>query len=112
MSDEQLSKVVSELQIINKTISKTYIIHADCEVAHVEEMRKGKKFNFVRRSGGGTAYQPAITKAVELGADAIIYFGDFDCADVPENPKRPFLWIGVGGADSPPGNFGRVLSIT
>lgn len=110
MSDEQLSKVVSELQSINKTISKTWLIHADCEVSHVEEMKPGRPFKFIRRSGGGTAYQPAINKALELGADAIIYFGDFDCADIPIDPRKPFLWVGVVDKE-PPGKFGRTLII-
>lgn len=111
MSDEQLQKVVSELQAINKQITKTFILHADCEVAHIEEMKKGKPFKFERRSNGGTAYQPAITKAVELGADCIIYFGDFDCADTPVDPKKPFLWVGVTSQEAPAA-FGQVLRLT
>jgi predicted metal-dependent peptidase len=59
---------------------------------------------------GGTAYQPAITKAVELKVDGIIYMGDADAADTPIDPKKPFLWALVRNSP-PPAKFGKVIRI-
>ena len=109
VSDAQFASFLSEIKVISKTISKTWMIHADCEVQSVEDLSK-MKLEFVRKGNGGTAYQPAIDKCKELKCDAIIYFGDFDCADVPSNPGVPFLWVGVGNQE-PPGKFGKVLRI-
>jgi hypothetical protein len=45
---------------------------------------------------------------VELKVDGILYCGDFDSADTPENPKKPFLWVGVRNSP-PPATFGKVI---
>jgi predicted metal-dependent peptidase len=110
MQDDQIVLVLAEIQSICKQISKAYLIHADVEVSHVTEIKPGKKLEYKRRSSGGTAYQPAIDKALSLGADVIIYFGDFDCSDTPKDPGKPFLWVGVGD-QKPPGTFGQVLRL-
>lgn len=110
ISDEDYNAFMNEVLQISKLVSKTHIIHADCVVQKVEEVKKGKKFKRTRHGSGGTAYQPAITKAKELGCDVIVYFGDFDCADTPTNPGKPFLWIGVGSS-KPPADFGRIIRL-
>lgn len=109
MSDEQLRMVFTEVKAISKQVTKVWVIHADSEVALVEDLSK-VDFKPTRRANGGTAYQPAITKCVELGCDVIMYFGDFDSSDVPVDPKKPFLWIGVGN-QKPPADFGKVLRL-
>lgn len=106
MSDKALTQGWSEMLAIHKT--KPYIkitfIEADSEVNNVREFNSKLKPEIKGR--GGTAYQPAIDKAVELGVNGIIYFGDMDAFDKPNNPKIPFLWVGVG-KQKPPADFGK-----
>jgi predicted metal-dependent peptidase len=109
VSEEQHAAFMSEIKSIAKLVSKTYLVHADCEVAGVEDLSK-VKFNATRKAGGGTAYQPAITKCKELKCNMIVYFGDFDTADTPTNPGVPFLWVGVGNSPAP-ANFGKVIRL-
>jgi predicted metal-dependent peptidase len=106
VSDEELSMFWTELQAIGACGVKITIIEADCVVQNVYDFEVGKLPNFKGR--GGTAYSPAIEKAVELKVDGIIYCGDFDTADTPENPKKPFLWVGVRKSP-PPADFGKVI---
>jgi predicted metal-dependent peptidase len=94
------------MQAINTCGVKITVIEADCAVQNVYEFEAGKTPNFKGR--GGTAYSPAIEKAVELKVDGILYCGDFDSADTPENPKKPFLWVGVRNSP-PPATFGKVI---
>lgn len=113
VSDEAYAKFMSEIAIIAKSTTITYLVHADCEVQKVDIIKGGKpKANMLgaRHGGGGTAYQPAIDRCKKLGCDAIIYFGDFDCADTPVNPGLPFLWVGVGQQEAPAA-FGKVLRL-
>lgn len=109
VSDEQLTAFMSEIKAIAKSVTKTWLVHADCAVAAVEDLSKAK-LNPTRRASGGTAYQPAIDKCVELKCNMIIYFGDFDTADLPKDPKVPFLWVGVGNSPAP-AQFGKVIRL-
>jgi predicted metal-dependent peptidase len=111
MSEEWLGKIYDQIQQLLTSQGLLHIIHADCEVAAVETLKKGDRFNFVRRSNGGTAYDPAIKKAVELNVDAIIYFGDMDTADTPEDPGIPVLWITTSNNITKPGNFGEMVRL-
>lgn len=106
VSDEELGLFWAEINAINSLGVKIIVIEADCEVKNCYEYDKNKTPSFVGR--GGTAYNPAIEKALELKVDGIMYFGDFDTADTPKNPKKPFLWVGVRRSP-PPADFGRVI---
>jgi predicted metal-dependent peptidase len=110
VSNDQYAMFLQEVKSIAKQVDITWFIQADCEVQKVEKLTNKTTFVPNRAGMGGTAYQPAITKAKELGCDVIIYFGDFDSADVPVDPKVPFLWVGVGKQE-PPGAFGKVLRL-
>lgn len=110
ISDAQYMAFMTEVKSLCKNVEKTYLVHADCEVQKVETLGPTTKVTPTRYGSGGTAYQPAITKCVELGCDVILYFGDFDTSDVPVDPKRPFLWIGVGSQEAP-AKFGKVLRL-
>lgn len=110
ISNEAYTAFMTEIVRIAKLTNATYVIEADCEVHNVEKVKKGKMPEMVRRSMGGTAYQPAITKAMELKVDAIIYMGDFDTSDRPENPRIAFLWVGVGNQPAP-ADFGEVIRL-
>jgi predicted metal-dependent peptidase len=111
ISDEQFNTFMSEIVDISKNVSEAHLIYADCIVQKVVKIDNKNKIPMERFGAGGTAYMPAITKALELNCDAILYFGDFDCADKPEDPKKPFLWVGVGNQE-PPATFGKVLRLT
>ena len=108
VSDEELTRFWAEMNAISSCGAKITVIEADCSVQNVYDFEKGKTPSFKGR--GGTAYNPAIKKAVELKVDGIIYCGDFDSADTPENPKQPFLWVGVRKSP-PPADFGKVIYI-
>lgn len=91
VSDREFAQFFAEVHAIHKLGGiKITLIEADCEVHKVYEY--DPKHPPQRNSAGGTAYQPAIDKAVELGVDGLIYFGDGDCADTPKQPRLPFLW--------------------
>jgi predicted metal-dependent peptidase len=109
VSQEQHEAFMAEIKSIAAMVNKTWLVHADCEVAAVEDLSKAK-FNPSRRAGGGTMYQPAIDKCRELKCNMIVYFGDFDTADRPTNPGVPFLWVGVGN-QAAPAEFGKVIRL-
>jgi len=106
VSDEELSMFWAEMQSIGACGVKITVIEADCIVQNVYEFEAGKTPDFKGR--GGTAYNPAIKKAIELKVDGILYCGDFDTADTPENPNKPFLWVGVRKSPAP-AEFGKVI---
>jgi predicted metal-dependent peptidase len=106
VSDEELSMFWAEIQAISACNVKITVIEADAAVQNVYDFDPKKTPEFKGR--GGTCYNPAIQKAVELKVDGIIYCGDFDAADQPENPNKPFLWVGVRNSP-PPATFGRVI---
>jgi predicted metal-dependent peptidase len=110
VSDESFQSFLAEVSRISQICSITYIIDADCAVQNVEVVKKGKPIKRERRGGGGTAYQPAIDECMKRNCDAILYFGDFDCADTPTNPGIPFLWVGVGESKKP-GDFGAEIRL-
>lgn len=106
--DEAFTQFFAEIDTIADMGVEITIIDADCGVAAVYKYEKRKP---VKRYGnGGTAYQPAIQKAMELEVDGIIYMGDMDSSDTPTNPKVPFLWAIVGNQE-PPANFGTKVRI-
>jgi predicted metal-dependent peptidase len=106
VSNDELSMFWSEMQAIYNCGVKITVIEADSIVQNVYDFEAGTTPKFKGR--GGTSYNPAIQKAVELGVDGILYCGDFDVSDIPENPKKPFLWVGVRNSP-PPANFGKVI---
>ena len=108
ISDESYSMFMAEVSRISAYCNKVILVDADSEVQNVTALKKKQKPKMVRYGSGGTAYAPAILKCVEMKVDAIVYFGDMDSADVPQNPGIPFLWAIVGLQD-PPGTFGGVL---
>lgn len=113
VSDEQYAMFMREVKSIATQTAITYLVHADCAVHKVDTIKDGKAKSEVlskRHGNGGTAYQPAITKCMELQCDAIVYFGDMDSADEPKNPGIPFIWARVGSQE-PPGNFGKTVDV-
>ncbi len=110
ISDEAYLAFMAEIERISKIVGTTYVIDADCVVQNVQTVSKNKQLKKERYGNGGTAYSPAIKEAVRLKCDAIIYFGDFDSSDTPENPNKPFLWVGVG-TQEPPAKFGTCVRL-
>lgn len=110
VSDAQFAAFINEIVSVSKNCAEANLIYADCEVQKVVNLKGGKAPPNERYGNGGTAYEPAIRKAVELGSNAIIYFGDMDTADTPKNPGLPVLWV-TCGSEVRPGDFGRMLKI-
>lgn len=111
VSDDAFRTFVSEINHIVKSCEITVIyMDADCQVHDTKTVTANKKLKYVRNGAGGTAYQPAITKCLEIGVDAIVYFGDGDTSDTPEDPRIPFIWALVGDSERP-GDFGDVVRI-
>lgn len=109
VSNEELSMFFSEIKSIYACGVDITIIEADSVVQNVYKFDPKTIPDFKGR--GGTAYNPAIEMAVKLKVDGIIYCGDFDSADTPKNPNKPFLWVGVRNSP-PPANFGKVIYLT
>lgn len=110
VGDESFAQVFSELDsIVASGDVEVVCLDADCQVAAVYDYKKGMKAE--RKGGGGTAYQPAISKALELKVDGIVYAGDFDSSDTPQKPSVPFLWLGINTKSPPPANFGKVVYV-
>lgn len=111
VGDDQYITLMKEVIGMAKETHDIYLIQADAEVKKVEKINGKKDLAKLERSGyGGTAYQPAISKALELKCNAIVYLGDMDCADEPNNPYVPVLWVTVGSTTKP-GNFGWMLPL-
>jgi predicted metal-dependent peptidase len=108
VSDKELAMFWTEMEAIHKCGVLLTVIEADSEVKNVYEFDPKKQPEFKGR--GGTNYGEPIKKAKELKADGIIFFGDADCADKPEDPKKPFLWALVRDS-SAPAPFGKVIRI-
>lgn len=110
MSHDDIKRCFSEIHKIATTIhAQITVIEADSEVKNVYEYDPKNPPQPV--GGGGTAYQPAIDKALELGVNGIIYLGDMDAFDTPKDPKIPVLWGVVGSRQKPPADFGKVIYI-
>lgn len=108
VGDDAFTQFFAEIEKIVSMGVEVTVIDADCSVAAVYDYKKGKGAK--RYGSGGTAYQPAISKAKELKVDGIIYFGDMDSADKPKNPNVPFLWC-IVGKQSPPATWGKKVYI-
>lgn len=110
MSDSDLQEVHAELVGIHRQGIKMIVIQCDSAVKNVAEEFDPNK-PFLAHGRGGTLYQPAIDAAMEHSPNGIIYFGDFDSADTPADPKIPFLWVGNNANVMPPATFGKVTYI-
>lgn len=110
MSDTQVAQIFTEIDKIHGMGVEIHVIQADTEVKSSELYNPKKPW--ARLGSGGTAYGPAILYAKnELEVDGIIYAGDFDAFDTPQNPHVNFLWLGVNTTQKAPGNFGRTIYI-
>lgn len=110
MSDEDIRRCFSEIKKINDTTNnRLTVIEADSNITQIYDFDPKKKIQIKGR--GGTAYGPALEKAVEIGATAVIYCGDMDAFDTPKDPKIPVLWAVIGSKQSPPAKFGDAIYI-
>jgi predicted metal-dependent peptidase len=107
--DAAFSQFFAELGAIADMGVKITCIDCDTAVAAIYEYDKKKKPE--RFGNGGTSYSPGIEAAKKLNVDGIIYFGDMDCSDTPQDPKKPFLWAIVGNNMNRPGNFGSIVKV-
>jgi predicted metal-dependent peptidase len=106
---EDLEQFLAEIRKIHEAGGKVTVMVCDTKVNEVFEYKPKMKIELT--GGGGTLYQPMIDKAKELDADAMIIFGDGDCADTPKKPKFPVLWA-LTRERKRPANFGGFVRVT
>ncbi len=111
ISDESYLKFIDELFSLIPESETINVIQADCEIKEVKKVKSKNQIEYKRTGHGGTAYDPALKKCKELKCDAIIYFGDMDTSDVPENPGIPVLWVNVNPGAPKPAEFGYMINI-
>lgn len=110
VSNEHVQEFYNEVGAMIPSISELWLVQADCDVHSSTKITKKSQLIVKRTGNGGTAYNSAIKECVNKKCDAIIYFGDMDCGDTPDNPQLPFLWVSVG-SDNKPGNFGTLIKL-
>lgn len=109
MCDEQVLQVHTEVAKVSDMGVEVLYIPMDSEAGKVVKFKKGMRLQ--RTRCGGTYYQPPLDVAALLGVDAVLFLGDFDCADKPKKPKFPVLWIGINTTSPAPANFGKVIYV-
>lgn len=105
VSDAALQQFMAEINKIAQ-YAKVTVVEADTEIKNSYVFKKKDKYKLSGR--GGTAYKPAFDFFNDAEpVDALIYFGDMDCADESDllKPKYPVLWAIVGNQE-PPVKFG------
>ena len=110
VNDALYHQFLSEIDVAARIEGiKFTIIQSDCEINSITEYTP--KMKLERTGMGGTAYMPAIIKAIELKVDGMIYFGDGDIFEEKLiKPKFPFLWAMEEGRNAP-AIWGKVCHI-
>lgn len=110
ISEDELQLFFSEIdRMFDEQKTVLYIMEADTVIRDVYEYKRGMKIT--PKGRGGTAYNPALIKAKELGVDACIYFGDMDSADEPVKPRGfSVLWASVR-KETNPFSFGKFMKV-
>jgi predicted metal-dependent peptidase len=69
------------------------VIYVDCRVAGVQLLSQEETPLPV--GGGGTSYRPGFQylRDEEIEAAGVVYFTDGQCADFPDEPDWPVLWV-------------------
>lgn len=109
MDDEQVAQVYAEVAKVADMGIEVLYVPMDSEAGEVVKFKKGMRLQ--RTRSGGTYYQPPLDVAEKLGVDAVVFLGDFDCADKPRKPKFPVLWIGINTNSPAPGGFGKAIYV-
>lgn len=108
VSDQELAQYYGELKYLHNMGVEITVIQADAVVSKVEKYKPSKSYGVTGR--GGTLYNPALEAAKKEGVDLIVYFGDMDAADVPNNPGIPVIWVSSSG-QKPPADFGHAIYV-
>lgn len=111
VSDEYLSQMFAEAKKLHNEGYHLTLIEASMEVCREYEFDPKKPL--VAHGRGGTAYNPGLKRAEELGVDAIIYLGDGGCIESENElykPKIPVMWCMTEG-DRPPANWGKYVEM-
>lgn len=97
---EAIKQCLAEINKLQSDDVDILLMQCDSEIAGIQTINKRiTEFNLKGR--GGTAFQPALDKAKELGVDGIIYFTDGDCFDTLTEPDFPVLWALMPGCRAP-----------
>lgn len=109
MSDDDVMVAIREVIGIIGNSGKVTLIQADAEVHKVTDITGDLDLKYTRVCNGGTMYGPALEKAAELESDVVIYIGDMDSADTPQDPGIPVIWVTTSPGKTPPANFGQLV---
>lgn len=91
VSDKELQQFFAEIDKMYIPGMQIKIIEADYDIQQIYDYEPKMKIEVAGR--GGTAYNPAILKAIELKPDGLIYFGDGEIwREELTKPKFPVLW--------------------
>jgi predicted metal-dependent peptidase len=96
ISRDELAALAAEclgiLALYQEEVALT-VLYVDCRVAGVQLLSPGERPLPV--GGGGTSYRPGFTylRDEEVEPSGVVYFTDGQCADFPEEPDWPVLWV-------------------
>ncbi len=108
ISREQFNQFMAQLNAI-RGLSRVKVVEIDTEIVAMYDYFKSTKSRVIRLSGGGgTCFEKAFTKFIEIKPDAILFMTDGFVADTVENPNLPVGWILTHNGVKPY-NFGEVV---
>lgn len=113
MSLDNIKEGVTEFAAITRVYPEAslYLIECDAVVQEVVKFDSKSIKNLKIKGRGGTQFNPALEKAKELDVDAIVFFTDGGCFDVPEDPKIPLVWCITKDGVIPTEQFGKVITM-
>jgi predicted metal-dependent peptidase len=97
ISREDLASLASEclgiLALYDQVSAELTVLYVDCRVAGVQTLSGEDRPLPV--GGGGTSYRPGFEHLRREAADVagVVYFTDGECADFPDEPEWPVLWV-------------------
>ena len=95
---EDLAAYLGEMRALLEEAMPEELILLQCDTAvrRVEQLRPGDDLARIAIEGrGGTLFQPAFDWILERAPStrAIVYLTDLDCADRPQDPGLPVVWL-------------------
>ncbi len=111
---QMLSVFCTELENILESYDTTlFIMYHDTVVQkHDQYTRVDRPLRLMVHGAGGTSYKdiPNYLEKEYVYPACLLWFTDFECADFPQEPDYPVLWIASKKIEQMP-PFGQVISI-
>ena len=106
--DVTVNRLMNELTVISQD-AELYVMFFDTAVTKEMEFESSLSIKQIP-GGGGTLFQPVLTRATELKLDGLIMLTDGMNFDQIEKPRFPVLWgiLEEYQYDAP---FGKVITI-